>query len=234
MKTFDYIGKTYNNCDPSSGQKQALSTDQAWGKTLSNSYSTVFSAGSKLFDSLSGKLSGIINSTNGLDAKTLAAENSQAINGAAAAAANVNRAIGEKAGVSSAVPGVESGVVQAERAGADTAIENNLNNQEAKITQDNNVLGIQERDKAIAADEALPGAAFSPSNAVGNSVTSANAQTSEQANQNAAASSSWMGLVGGLADSAVGGLTGGLMGGGKKSGGSAPSGFQDSGSGQPG
>ena len=210
--TYKYISPVYKNCAPSAAQKGALSTDQTWGTTLSNSYNTVFQAGSSMFKSLSGKLNSIINNPQGYSAQDLAMQNSQTLNTAAANAQKVNAAIGQRAGTQSgAVPGVESGVEQATRASADTSILNNMSNQQAGITEKSDELAIQRQDAAIKEQMALPGAAFDPATAAAATVTSANAATAAQANQNAATSDQWVGLVGGLADSAVSGLTSGGM-----------------------
>jgi hypothetical protein len=208
---FKYIGKTYKNCSPSGAQQQALATDQSWQKTLQDSYGTIFGAGSKIFNTLSSKLNSIINTTQGFTPEELAAKNAQTINTAAANAKAVNQAIGERAAVSGGgvSPGVESGVVQAERAGAETAILSNMSNQQAKITEENYDVGRQERDRAIASSAALPGQAFGPAISAGGGVTTANEVTANQANQNAATSNQWVGLVGGLANAAVSGLTSG-------------------------
>jgi hypothetical protein len=202
-----YIGKIYKNCDPSSAQKGALASDQSWQKTLDSSYSTIFGVGSSLYKSLSTKLDGIINTTQGKSPEELAAENSQTLNSAAASAKQVNAAIGANAAKSGdSNPGVESGMVQAERASADTAIENNMSNQQAKIVEDNYAVGRQERDAAIKSEEALPSAAFGASEGAASEVGAADAQVSQQANANEQSQTSWMGMVGGIASQAAGAL----------------------------
>jgi hypothetical protein len=208
--TYKYVSPTYKNCSPSGAQQQALSTDQTWGKTLTANYGQVFQDGSYLFNNLSGKLDSIINNPQGYSAPELSMMNSETLNTAAANAKKASAAIGERAAVSGATPGVESGVVQAERAGADTSILNNMSNQQAKITEDSAALAQQRQTEAIAQEEALPGAAFGASNAAAGAVTGANAQTAAQANQNAATSDQWVGVLGGIADSAVAGLTGNI------------------------
>jgi len=229
-----YMGPAYTNCDPSSAQKDALAADKGWQATLNNSYKTVFGLGTQMYKTLSGGLDSIISKGReamGYSPQELALKNSQAINSAAASSKAVNRAIGAKASASSATPCVESGVVQAERSGADTAIMNNLSNKEADITESGFQVQRDAFDKAVAEKEKSLDKSFSPSTSMDSGINSADANVSEQANANAAASTSWMGMVGGLADSAVGGLTGGLGkskgGGGSSSGG----GFQDPNSG---
>lgn len=209
---FRYVGVVFLNCDPSSGQKTALANDTAFGQTLRSSYGTDFADASSIFDSLHTQLDGITKageSQQGESAAELATKNSQAINAAAGANKNIQAAIGQKAGMSGATPGVESGVTQAVRANAATQVENNLSNKEADITKENYDIGRENYEKAVGAEEALPGV-FSTSNQAAGEAVGAAKVTDDQANANAAASSSWMGLVGGLADSAVGGLTGGI------------------------
>ncbi|MGA7833674.1 MAG: hypothetical protein WCA31_00525, partial [Acidimicrobiales bacterium] len=95
---------------------------------------------------------------------------------------------------------------------AETAKNAELNDTAVKNAE----LGVTERDKAIGAEEALPGAAFDPSTKIADPAINAVGAESTQANANQQASSSWMGLVGGLADSAAGGIGQGV---GKKIGG---------------
>jgi hypothetical protein len=210
---FKYVGPTYTNCDPSNAQKGALSSDQGWQSTLTNSYKSVFGLGTQMYQKLSAGLDSVISKGReamGYSPQELALKNSEAINSAAASAKSVNRAIGAKAATSSATPGVESGVVQAERAGADTSIMNNLSNKEADITESGFQVQREGFDKAVAEKEGSLSASFSPSTSMDSGINSANAAVSEQANANEQQSSSWMGMVGGLADSAVGGLSQGL------------------------
>jgi hypothetical protein len=164
VNTFKYVGKVYKNCAPSSAQKGALASDQSWQTTMNNAFSTIFGAGSSMFKSLSTKLDSIINSPQGYSPAETAADNSTAINAAAASAKNVNASIGANAAKSGDTnPGVESGLTQAERATADTNVENNLANQQEQITEGSYATGRVERDKAIGAEEALPNAAFGAS-----------------------------------------------------------------------
>lgn len=204
-----YIGPTYTNCDPSGAQKDALAADKGWQQTLTNSYQSVFGLGTKMYQTLSDGLDSIISKGReamGYSPEELALKNSEAINSAAASAKAVNREIGAKASMASATPGVESGVVQAERAGADTAIMKNLSNKEADITEKGFQVQREAFDKAVAEKEGSLSASFSPATSMDSGINAANATVDAQANENAAASSSWMGMVGGLADAAVGGL----------------------------
>lgn len=203
---YTYTGKIYKNCDPSGAQKAALSSAQSMAQILQGSYETVFGAGSSIFNSLKAGYDKIIQTVHGKSAEELAAENSQIINQAAASSKQVQQAIGERAATTGVVPGVESGVVQAERAAADTAILNKASAQKLAVTAEDYAIGREERDRAMAAEGKLTGEAFAPAEGFAGQTTKAIGVESEQANANAAASTSWMGLVGGLADAAVGGL----------------------------
>ena len=210
--TFIYKGKTYLNC-LSGDQKSALAADQAFGATLRSSYSTDFSEAQGIFHNLSGNLESIIAngpSQQGMTPTELATRNSQAISNAAASNKNIQAAIGEKADAGGATPGVESGVTESVRAGAMAQVENNLSNTEANITDENYKLGREQYNTAVKNLSDLPEKTMAPVTGAASVANTANSITDKQTNENAASSSSWMGLVGGLADSAVKGLTGGI------------------------
>jgi hypothetical protein len=208
---FKYVSPTYKNCKPSAAQQQALSNDTNWESTMKGSYSTTFGDASAMYKSLKSGLDAIVSSTSAYSAPVLASMNAQTLNTAAANIAKLNASIGRNAAKGSVTPGVESGIVQAEKAGAATQVMGTMANEQADITQKNAQLGIEERDKAINAEENL-GKVFEPSTQMAGDVTKAEQVTQEQANTNAQESRSWVGMVGGLADAAVGGLTGGIGG----------------------
>jgi hypothetical protein len=204
--TFNYIGKTYKNCDPSAAQKAGLASSQGWQTLLSGAYKTVFGTGSTMFNQISQGLDGIIakgREAMGYSPEELADKNAQSINAAAASAKDVNRAIGTNAARGGAVPGVESGVVQAERAGADTSIMNNMSNRQAQITDEGYQVQREAFDKAVQEKESSLGASFNPSTSMDTGVNAANETVNQQANNNQQTQSSWMGLVGGVADKAA-------------------------------
>lgn len=204
---FIYVGKTYKNCDPSKSQKSALAADSSFRTTLQSSYGTDFSESQQLFNNLNANFESIVAkgpSQEGMSPQEKAAENSQALNSAAAANKNVQALIGQKASMSNATPGVESGVVQAERATAATNVENNLSNKQTDIVEKSFELGRENYNNAVKADLQLPGATMDPVNQAGGEVIGAEKVADDQANANAAAQSSWMGIVGGLAGDAVG------------------------------
>ena len=206
---FKYVSPTYKNCKPSAAQQQALATDTSWHNTLESSYDSTFGKATAMYNSLKSGLDAIRTSTSAYSAPVLASMNAQTLNTAAANIAKLNASIGRNAAKGSVTPGVESGIVQAEKAGAATQVMGTMANEQANITQKNAQLGIEERDKAIGAEENL-GKVFEPANQIGGEVTKANQVTADQANINAQESRSWMGMVGGLADADVGGLTGGI------------------------
>lgn len=208
-----YVGKTYTNCGPSGGQTSALAADAAFRRTLSSSYATDFSESQDLFNELHSGLETIVAkgpSQEGMSPAEKAAENSQAINNAAATNKQVQQVIGEKAAVTGATPGVESGVTQAVRADAATKIENNLANQEGKILTRSYDIGRENYNNAVKEEMGLPSATITPVSGAASPAIGAENIEGSQANENAAASQSWVGMVGGLADAAVSGLSGGI------------------------
>jgi hypothetical protein len=205
MINLNYTGKIFLNC-AGAGQKSALAADSAFGSTLRQSYGTDFSEAQGIFNSLNGNLESVIAKGPGQQGETaeeLAAQNSQAINTAAAANKQIQQSIGEKASMSGAVPGVESGVTQAVRAGAEAQVENNLANTEANITQKNYDIGREQYNTAVKEQAALPQATMAPVTQAGEATTTANEVTGKEATDVQNSSSSWMGLVGGLASSAA-------------------------------
>jgi hypothetical protein len=202
MTTFKYISPTYKNCSPSAAQQGALASDTAWAKTLKTTYSTVFGAGSAIFNSLQGGLYKMATTIQGIAAPALAAMNSQIINRAVAAGKDLNQVIGINAAKSGATPGVESGVTQAARAEGEAQILGTMGNQQANLEIQNYELGVKNQQFATEAMEKLP-SVFEPSTQAAQTENAALTQEGTQAQANAAASSSWMGLVGGLADSTV-------------------------------
>ncbi len=190
----------------------------AFGSELRNSYNADFSEDQGLFNELHGNLSQIVAqgpSQQGFSAPELAADNSQVINSAAASAKDVAATIGEKAGVeNTANPGVESGVTEAVKASAATKVANNLANEEEGITQANYKQGNENYEAAVKGEEELPEATEAPVTQAANPVNQNAQETSTQANANAAASTSWEGLVGGIVGGAAKGLMSGLGSGG--------------------
>jgi hypothetical protein len=185
---FRYIGRSWFNCGPTAGQSGALTTDQNFSKTLGAAYNQVFSENQGLMQNLTGNLQGIINagpSQQGESPTELAAQNSQAINAAAASNQKAQQEIGLNAAKGTANPGVESGITQAERSSAATAVDTNLNNTEANITQKSYDIGRQNYWSAVGEQEKAPAAFEDPANQAGQVATGANQVTDTQANQNA-------------------------------------------------
>jgi len=184
-----YIGNVFKNCGPTSGQKEALATDQAFSKTLASSYGQVFTENMGLFNNLTSNLGGIIAAgpgQQGFSAQELAAKNSQNINNAAASNQKLQTVIGENGAKSgTASPGVESGIEQAERSVAATQVDTTLNNNAADITNQNYATGRQNYWSAVQGQEAAPGAFENPITQAGEAATGSNNTTNSQANQNA-------------------------------------------------
>jgi hypothetical protein len=201
---FRAIAGTWRNCGPTAGQGAALTADQNFSKTLGAAYNETFSTNTALMNNLTGGLQGIINagpSQQGFSPQELAAQNSQAINSAAAGNQKVQQEIGLNAAKGTANPGVESGVTQAERSSAATAVDTNLSNTEANITNANYTAGRQNYFEAVKSQEAAPAAFEDPTNQAASVATGANQVSDTQANANAADSTGneLLGLGEGLA-----------------------------------
>jgi len=204
-----YIADTWKNCGPTGAQKSALETDQNFSKILGSSYNEIFSENQDLMQNLTGNLAGIINAgpnQQGFSPQELAAQNSQAINAGAAANEKIQTAIGDSAAAhGSANPGVESGITQAEQSSAATAVDTNVSNTEANITNANYAQGRQNYWSAVGADESAPAAFEDPANQAAQAATGANSAANSQANSNAADSTGTelLGLTEGLATDAA-------------------------------
>jgi hypothetical protein len=208
---FEYAGREFLNCGPNSGQKSALAADSNFRTTLQSSYGTDFSESQHIFNDLVSSAEAIYAKgpeQEGMSPQEKAAENSQAINAAAASNKNVQVLIGEKAAMTGATPGVESGVTEATRANAAVGIENNLANKQAGITEKSYEIGRENYNNAGKTLIQAPAATMDPTNQAAGEAIGAEKAASDQANENAAASSSWMGVVGGLAGSLGGAAIG--------------------------
>ena len=202
-------GDTWKNCGPTSGQTGALAADQAFQSTLSNSYATEFGENQALMKNLTTNLGQIVAAGPGQQGYTpteLAAQNSQAINAAAAGNQKLQTAIGENAAAhGGGAPGVESGVEQAEKAAAATTEDTQLANTEANITNANYATGRQNYWSAVQGQMQAPGAFENPTNAAASSVNAANENAGQLAQQEAASSTGneLLGLGEGLASDAA-------------------------------
>jgi hypothetical protein len=205
MMNTKYIGKTYKNCDPSQAQQGALNTATSVVNTLKSSYNTVFGLASSIAAGLTSKLTAISASTSGLDPATLAKINAGTLARSAASENAAQAAVNAKGAAQSATPGVESGVTQMVRGETISNLETAKNTELNNTAIQNAELGVSERDKALSELQQVPNT-FSSSNQTAGDLISATGEESTQANANAAASNSWMGLVGGIASSAAGGL----------------------------
>jgi hypothetical protein len=158
IRLFKYTGKSYKNCGPSDGQEDALAADASFRRTLTASYATDFAEAQDLFKELHSEFDAIVAkgpSQEGMSATEKAAANSQQINQAAAANKQVQQLIGEKAAMTGAVPGVESGVTQAVRADAATKVATNLANEEGKILTRSYDIGRENYNNAVRGEMAF-------------------------------------------------------------------------------
>ena len=201
-----YIGKTYKNCSPSSAQQGALTAATNLQTTLSNSYKQVFGAATSMYNSLKGKLDAIAANPNGLDPATEARINAGTLARSAASEQAAQAAVNAKGATTSATPGVENGVTAQTRGQVISNLETAKNTELGNTAIQDAELGVQERDKALG-EEANLGNVYNASTGIAGEDAKAVGEQSAQANANEAQSSSWMGLVGGVADAAAGGLT---------------------------
>jgi hypothetical protein len=199
-----YIGTIYKNCSPTDAQQSALKASTDFVSTMKDAYGQVFGAGSKIFNSLKAGWDKIINTTHGMTPDEIAARRSEISTNAAAANIKVQQAIGRRAAVTSAVPGVESGVAQAERAQAAADIATKESAAQEAVTGEDYNIGRQMKVRGMEAEAKLPGEAFTPAAEFASGTENAIKTESDQANANAQASSSWMGMVGGLASAGIG------------------------------
>ena len=194
-----WVGDIWKNCGATSGQKQALASDQAFQSTLTSAYGTEFADNMGLMKNLTSNLGQIVAAGPGQQGYTpteLASMNAQAINAAAAGNIKLQTAIGEAgARAGGGAPGVESGVQQAERAAAATGVDTALSNQEANITQQNYATGRQNYWEAVKGQEAAPSAFESPVNQAAGEVNTAGQVTGQEA-QNVAQSGMGTELLG--------------------------------------
>lgn len=205
-----FKGPSWTNCGASQGQYAAQGADQAFQRMVTFQYQQFAGENQAILTDLTNNLETIFNagpSQQGMSPQELATMNSQALNSAAAANKQVQQAIGESAATHSAVPGVESGVVQALRANSATEIENQLSNQQANITQQNYQLG---RENYLNAEKGLieaPKELEGATNQAADVVDAANKTTGDEADQitkaNLTATSAWAGLAGGLLSDAT-------------------------------
>lgn len=198
-------------------QRSALSNDQAYGAELRQNYGTDFSEAQGIFNTLNGNLESVIaKGPNGnINTQETTAENSQAVENAAASNKNINASIREKGALSGAAPGVESGATQGAIANSEAKVENNLSNEEAGITENAAKESRQVYDTAVTNEEKLPAATMDPVSESSAQINEADKQTADEANYNAkipTVTSTLLGLGGSIAGAGVKAATGALFG----------------------
>ena len=204
MKTnLRYAGHIYKNCGPSGAQKEALQADTDFRKMATDEYGKVIGNMQDVFGQIQQQVGSIAAAGVGQQGWTPAetsARQGQVITQAAAANKQLQASIAEKGAMTSGGgPGLTTGATLATEAGA----ESNVLNKEAEMLQqntaENDATGRENYWKATAVEGAIPGEEAKISSEAAQPVLGAQKNESDQANENQAASSSWMGLVGGLA-----------------------------------
>ena len=217
---FKYVAPAYKNCGASGGQEQAFAAERSFQQTALSMYQSVLPNSEAALTQIGDQLATITAGgpgQQGFSPEELAARNGQTLNEAAAANKQIQANIAEKGVMASGGgAGTTLGSTTAAEAGAEAQVLNNAANQLQKTTAENYATGRQNWQYATEAGAKVAGEEVSATATAAEPVTGAEKLMSDQANQNAAANSSWMGLVGGIASSFAGGLGGGI---GKKIGG---------------
>ena len=207
MYTFKYVGSTYKNCDPGSDVKAGVAAAKGWATTVKQNYANVFGLGSKLYNSLNAATDQVIakgREAMGYTAKELALKDSQVLSGTAAAIKAGTRAVQAHGASSSAVAGVDTGATTAARGQVVTNAETAATNKIADITEAGYATQREAYDTAMKEKEGSLGASFSPSTAMSGEVGKAVSGQLDAAQQANSDSTSWMGAIGGIANSAIG------------------------------
>lgn len=209
-------------CGASQEQKDLNASQTNFYNQLTSQYATEYANNQEILNTLKTSLSPIVTagpSQEGFSPEQKAALNAQATEGAAKAYRDTQTATRE---AQAARGGGNSPFTSAadEQLNSQIALgaETNLNNNKLDIINKDYDTGRENYGAAVGALSGVPSAIQSANSSAAGVATGAGGAAAEEANAINSANSSWMGLVGGLASSAVGGLTsaGGLLGGKKK------------------
>jgi len=214
MKTnLQYVGRIYKNCGPTGAQQEALAADRNFRKMATDEYGKVIGTMKDIFGQIQQQVGSIAAAGVGQHGWTPAetsARQGQVITQAAVANKQLQAAIAEKgAMVSGGGPGLQLGATLATEAGAEAQVLNKEAEQLQQNIAEDYATGRENYWKATAVEGAIPGEEAKISAEAAQPVLGSQKSEADQANENAAASSSWMGLVGGLASGAMG-MVGGL------------------------
>lgn len=148
-------------CGPSGEQFRLEGSEKSFMQELQQNYATNFAQQQQVLNHLNGVLAPIIQggpNQTGFSPAERAALNTQAINSTGAAAANVERQIGnETAGRNDSGNLPQAGVDQALKSNAASAAEGQLSNEELGITEADYATGRSNFDKAVGAEEGVSG-----------------------------------------------------------------------------
>lgn len=209
-------------CGSSDSQNQINTAQINFMNQLSSQYATTYGQNQQIFNQLQASLAPLVAggpSQEGYSPEQKAALNAQATEGAAQAYRQTATATREQqmARGGGNIPFTNAADEQLNGQIAISA-ENNLNNQKLDILNNDYATGRANYATAVGALSGVPGAIENPLTSSAGAVTGSGNAAASEANTIQAANDSWMGLVGGLADTALsGGLK--LAGGGKKAGG---------------
>jgi hypothetical protein len=200
-------------CGPTSTQTKLEGSEQQFMQELMSNYSTNFGEQQQVLNHLNSVLSPILQAgpnQTGFSPSETAALNTQAIDTTGAGAANTERAIAnETAGRNDSGNLAEAGNVAALKAGAASAAEGQLSNEELGITEANYATGRSNFNNAVSAEEGVSGQFGSGAASTMGGATSANTTAFGEATQIAQEQAQEEAdIAGGITSLASGGVSG--------------------------
>lgn len=197
-------------CGSTSNQNEVNTEQIQFMKQLSDQYSTEYAGNQAILNNLTSSLTPIIQAginQQGYSPAELTALNSQATQQSGQAYAQEAQALNENMGAAGGgnvfMP---SAAHEAITAGLGASAENNLSNQKLGITQNNYATGRQNYTGAVGMLAGVPGALQGANNGNAGAFTNSGNAAASEANTIQQANDSWMGLVGGLANTALKGV----------------------------
>jgi hypothetical protein len=201
-------------CGSSKTQNNINAQQVAFMQQLQSQYQTDFAKNQSIFNDLSATLTPIIAAgptQQGFSDQEMAALNTQARETAAQTASQTNQAINQQ--VMARGGGNNPNLTSPAMAMLDQQSDLSAENQLSQTLNQNTVEGFQQGNQnfrnAVGALAGIPGALESPLTSAGNGVVNSGNAAADEANKINSANNSWMGLLGGLAGTALGGPMGG-------------------------
>lgn len=212
-------------CGSSAQQNQINASQINYMNTLTSQYSTEFGQNQAILATLTSTLSPIVAagpSQAGYSPTELAALNAQATESTAAGYRSAATAEGERqATLGGGNSPFTSAAQEQLQSGLMTSATNELTNQKTGILSNDYATGRANFQAATGALEGASGSQENPLSTAAGEVNNSGTAAANEANSINAADNSWMGLLGGVASAAVGGLaSGGIKIGGGGGGGS--------------